>query len=90
MGGAVLPVRKKPMTTHHEICWDAVRWIDELQQADADATIETMLDRIIVVLRRDPRMPRLGSDEWRLLFAGAVARGREEARWSKARPTSTR
>jgi hypothetical protein len=65
-------------TTISEICWDAVVWIDGLTQADADDAVQTVIDRIIAVLRRDPRMPPLTSEAWRLLFADVASRSRAE------------
>jgi hypothetical protein len=64
--------------TISETCWDAVAWIDELAQADADTAIQTLIDRVIAVLRRDPRMPTLTGEAWRLLLADAAARSRDE------------
>jgi hypothetical protein len=66
------------MTTIREVCWNAIAWIDELTQADADAAVQTLLDRMIAALRRDPRMPTLTGEAWRLLFADAAARSRDE------------
>jgi predicted ATP-dependent protease len=69
---------EKIMTTISEFCWGAVTWIDGLAQSDADAAVQTLLDRVVAVLRRDPRMPRLTSEAWRLLFADTAARSRDE------------
>src|SRR5262245_33254613 len=45
----------------------------------ADATtFNALTERIIGVLRRDARMPPLTVEEWRLLFADAVSRSRDE------------
>jgi hypothetical protein len=66
------------MTTISELCWDAAAWIDELAQADTAAGVQTLLDRMIAALRRDPHMPTLTGEAWRLLFAGAAARTRDE------------
>ena len=52
-----------------ETCYDAITWADALDQADADAAVSEIIDRVIAVLQRDPRMPRLLNWEWRLLFA---------------------
>jgi len=66
------------MKTIHNICADAVVWLGTLSHADADAAIDTLVERIIAVLRRDPRMPPLSGETWRLLFADAAARSRTE------------
>jgi hypothetical protein len=60
------------------ICDDAVAWLNTLSQYDADAAVDVLIERIITVLRRDTRMPSLTAEEWRLLFADAVARSRDE------------
>ena len=44
----------------------------------ADRPVDRLIDRVVAVLRRDPRMPPLIGEEWRLLFADATARSREE------------
>jgi hypothetical protein len=49
-----------------------------LAQADADRAVQTLIDRVVAVLRRDPRMPPLTSETWRLLFADVAARSRAE------------
>jgi hypothetical protein len=61
-----------------EICTDAVAWLPTLDQADADAVIAAVLDRIIAVLRADPRVPQLTWEAWRLLFADVEVRSRDE------------
>jgi len=66
------------MKTIHDICANAVRWLSLLSHADADDTVDTLVERIIAVLRRDPRMPPLIGEQWRLLFADAAARSRTE------------
>jgi hypothetical protein len=45
---------------------------------DADLAVDGLLERVIRVLRRDPRMPVLTAEEWRFLFADAAARSRDE------------
>ena len=64
--------------TIHDVCADAVAWFETLSQGDADAAVDTLVERIIAVLRRDPRMPPLTGEQWRLLFADAVAKSRDE------------
>jgi hypothetical protein len=61
-----------------DICENATCWLPTLSQVDADTTIATTIERIISVLRADPRMPRLTGDAWRLLFADVESRGRDE------------
>jgi hypothetical protein len=60
-----------------EICTNAVAWFPTLEQADADAMVATILERI-TALRADPRMPQLTCEGWRLLFADIEVRSREE------------
>jgi hypothetical protein len=64
--------------TISEICWDAVTYVNTLAQADADRTVQTLIDRVVAVLRRDPRMPPLDGETWRLLFGDVAARSRAE------------
>jgi hypothetical protein len=66
------------MKTIHDICTDAVMWLGALSQADADDAVDTLVERIIAVLRRDPRMPPLIGEQLRLLLADAVAPSRTE------------
>ena len=61
-----------------EAIHNVIAWLDTLSQRDADAAVNTLVERIIVILRRDPRMPRLVNEEWRLLFADIAARSRDE------------
>jgi hypothetical protein len=60
------------------LIYDATAWLYTLSQHDADVVIDTLLDRIIAVLRRDERMPLLTGEQWRLLFADASARSKDE------------
>jgi hypothetical protein len=64
--------------TMFDIIWYAVEPIPLLEQADADRVIDAVIERIIKVLRKDPRMPALCSDDYRVLFADVAARTREE------------
>ena len=64
--------------TIEDICESATCWLPTLSQVDADAAIATVIERIISVLRADPRMPRLTGDAWRPLFADVESRGRDE------------
>ena len=61
-----------------ETCYDAITWADALEQADADSTVSEIVDRIIAVLRRDPRMPHLLNWEWKLRFADVESVSRIE------------
>jgi hypothetical protein len=69
---------EKVMNTISDICWDATTWIDALTQNHADAAVQILVDRIVAALKRDPRMPTLTSETWRLLLADAAARSRDE------------
>jgi len=40
--------------------------------------VDALIDRIVVLLRRDPRMPRLPYEDWRLLFADVATRSLDE------------
>jgi hypothetical protein len=61
-----------------DICEDAVSYFPTLSQADADAAIATVIERIVSALRADPRMPRFTSENWRLKFADIENRSRAE------------
>lgn len=61
-----------------DLIYDATAWLVVLTQHDADLAVDGLLERVIRVLRRDPRMPVLTAEEWRILFADAAARSRDE------------
>lgn len=61
-----------------DIVGDAIMWFDTLTENDADVAVDTLLDRVIAVLRGDERMPRLSREQWDLLFADAAARSKAE------------
>ena len=61
-----------------DISEDAVSWLRTLDQAYADAAIATVIERVVAVLRADPRMPRLTCETWRLIFADVESRSRAE------------
>jgi hypothetical protein len=64
--------------TVEEACESAVSWLPTLDQADADIAIATVIERVVAVLRADPRMPRLTCETWRLMFAEVESRSRDE------------
>jgi hypothetical protein len=66
------------MTGIADLCFEATAWLPVLEQADADNAIDALVERIITVLRRDPQMPTRSAEAWRLLFADATARSRQE------------
>jgi hypothetical protein len=61
-----------------DISENAVSWLPTLDQADADAAVATVIERVVAVLRADQRMPRLTVETWRLLFAEVESRSRDE------------
>ena len=67
------------MTTRiSEVCWDAVAWVNTLAQADADAAVQALIDRIAAALRHDLPMPPLSGETWRLLLADPASRSSDE------------
>jgi hypothetical protein len=55
--------------------YDALEFgVDELGEGDASGIVHEILEGVIAVLRRDPRMPKLSLLEWELLLADVGAR----------------
>jgi len=54
-----------------ELCYEAVdsNFVGDLDKGDAINAVDFMLDRVIVALGRDPRIPKLSRSEFELLLA---------------------
>jgi hypothetical protein len=64
--------------TIDDVVSDALTWLDTLTQRDADVFVDELIDKIIALLRRDPRMPVRTYEEWLLLFADVAGRARDD------------